>query len=382
MPHPIQSLIGAANTALGIAEDIGGFLAGPQPSDAGGRALQAAGRSACRSWANLPAWVTLSPNGGYLGMTRACTPYLDGEGFTPPVLPPGVRGGQCPTAYQVDGFVRATDADGVVVVETPINNTGIGPFAIREESTPSFRGLTLEDSTPANIANIGSSDLTLTLAIEPVFTRLDGGPDDCGDGTGTMPGTNPPPNPVYPPGQEPVIDPDGGVRIPIPPIPNPFDPSNPIVPPPIYIPPPADEFPDSPPPTNPDGEPGSPDNVRPPAGGGTGGEDGENVDFDEPPQGSVWVGAAITLTVDSRYGNIAGTGTGNTVYPRVLGNTSLICDNVRTTSERMLSRFHTIVRPTTALEVTGVFVSAIPGVTYSVRPIAQTQCSDVECDED
>jgi hypothetical protein len=89
----------------------------------------------------------------------------------------------------------------------------------------------------------------------------------------------------------------------------------------------------------------------------------------------------VQATVDSRLGNIPGTGPAQTVYPTVIGNASLIYTGARGTNERLESASTLLARATTALVLTGCRVQAQPGVNLTVRPISALTCPENPCEE-
>jgi hypothetical protein len=89
----------------------------------------------------------------------------------------------------------------------------------------------------------------------------------------------------------------------------------------------------------------------------------------------------VQATVDSRLGNIPGTGPEQTVYPTVIGNASLIYTGGRGTNERLESSSTLLTRQTTALVLTGCRVQAQPGVSLTVKPISAMTCPENPCEE-
>lgn len=322
-----------------------------------------------------------------------CQPHWDENNEDGPVNPgPPFIGGQCTARYQFNATVIVPG-----VGTAGVARTIVGPL---QSVTVRARGQTTEmvfvcrTVGPTGCGGSGGTTTPVQTIVQllPVpwepgtaigtvtLTPCPGQPNNCGNPPDAplTPGPNPPPNPGPQPGPEPTDDPDGG-PIPIIPIP-PFD--DPTFGPQPFEPGDAGAGGEPQPPAPPaggDGLPGSPDSVEQPAG--STGDDGEGEDFDfgEPPEGKIWVGAIVEATVPSSFGNIPGTGPGNTVYPYVIGNASLIYSGGRGSSSRMRSRFHEMFRPVTALEVTGARVQCRPSVIATVRPVSATICPENTC---
>lgn len=359
---------------IGVQESIGEFIRnGPSTGLPG--YVRDQYRDRCDQFANLPGWAQVLGNGTTGTMDRICTPYWDDGGFDGPEIgPPPFPGGQC---------------EGVIYTVTLQNNSTSGPFgAPQTRSGPgpvvgAFVTITLAPSTGVagiEFANGKVNTLSGGSVAAPTIlgvVRQDGQPDLCGDPPAPIvPGPNPPPDPGPTPGPEPTTDPDDPTGPPLIPIPPYVDP--------IYGPTPIVA------PTDGggaggtgggDGLPGDPDAIADSVGGAGGGEDGEDINFGQPPDGKIWVGALVQATVDSRLGNIPGTGPAQTVYPAVIGNASLIYTGGRGTNERLESSSTLIVRATTALVLTGCRAQAQPGVNLTVKPISATTCPDNPCEE-
>jgi hypothetical protein len=333
-------------------------------------------RDRCNQFANLPGWAQVLGNGTSGTMDRICTPYWDDNGWDGPVAePPPFEGGQCAgDSYRV----RVQNQTVEVSLFGPEQNTfGIGPVLGTYKDIDGFvgrAGVLYANGKKQTIS--GPAADVLEPSIVSVVNQTNAA-DDCGSLPSTpRPGPNPPPDPGPTPGPEPTTDPDNPTGAPLLPIPPYVDP--------IYGPTPIVA------PTDGggaggtgggDGLPGDPDAIADSAGGAAGGADGEDVNFGEPPDGKIWVGALVQATVDSRLGNIPGTGPQQTVYPTVIGNASLIYTGARGTNERLQAASTLLVRPTTALVLTGCRVQAQPGVNLTVRPISATTCPDNPCEE-
>lgn len=202
-----------------------------------------------------------------------CKPYWDSEGYDAPVSTLPFEGGQCE-----DGYTFVIKSQG---------NVGIGAdvFANRFTRGP-ITGFRVENVGGRTIGYVTSNSINVTScgAIPPaqgmmerqwfdvlerprevpftaeVLSVCPGGSNNCGDPDGVLgPGTNPPPTPTFPPGQEPGFDPDGQPFFFVPPV------DSPIGGDPIDVPEQTDPDPSSPiddTPTDP-GEPGDPEETVP-----------------------------------------------------------------------------------------------------------------------
>lgn len=409
MANPIKIITGL----IKVQEQVGEFIAnGPDTGLPGHVRNQY--RKRCDQFANLPTWVEVLGTGSAGTMRRMCTPYWDAGGFDgPEVAPPPFTGGQCAgVLYNISATVTATSPFTGAVFTTTSSVARAGPIQaviptalvnrsvctlpggasgfrtfsnIRLRITVTANGISAPAPSTVIPGDWGPSTCTLNPA-EPndlavltnlVITRADGLPDECGNLPDTVrPGPNPPPDPGPTPGPEPTTDPD-----------NPFGP--PLLPIPPYIDPvfgPTDIG--DPDPDGGgggagggDGLPGDPDAIADPAGSTGAGPDGADVDFGEPPEGRIWVAAIIEADVDSRLGNIPGTGPAQTVYPSVIGNGSLIYDGARGSNNRITSDSTVIARETTALVLTGCRLQAQPGVTLTVSPISALTCPENPCED-
>lgn len=353
-------------------------------------------RDRCDEFANAPQWAkNLNPI-GQLSFGRFCRPYWDAQGVDGPSQELPFEGGQCDAQiYLIQGeFETGPENDPTTSTRFfkawgPIGGfvDGVGAGGEGEGVGLISRG-NLGRTSPAYQCGVGFDPtlgpLQYRFAVNGgrnarIVSISPCGLDNCGDPPPELtPGPNPPVNPGPGPVGDPFDDPEGGPipEIPIPPFDDPVGGPTPIEP--------------APDPTggggggNPsggDGLPGDGDAVGDPAGGAAGGEDGEDVDFGEPPAGKVWVGALVECTVDPRLGNIPGTGPSNTVYPTAIANASLRYSTGYGTSRIIRSKWTELARPVTALVVEGCFVQAQPGVTASVRPISATICPDNPCEE-
>jgi hypothetical protein len=409
MANPIKIIKGL----IKVQEQVGDFIANGPDTGLPGH-VRDQYRNRCDQFANLPTWVKVLGTGSAGTMRRMCTPYWDAGGFDgPEVEPPPFTGGQCVGApYNVAATITTISPINGVVFTVNLNRTAVGPItqviggafstqSVCQVNSPgdglrnirdiNFR-LTVEGNgvfTFTQSGNIAGDWGLSTCTIGPVLpkdidvlsniviTRTDGLPDDCGNLPDTIrPGPNPPPDPGPTPGPDPTTDPD-----------NPFGP--PLLPIPPYIDPvfgPTDIGDPDPDggaggTAGGDGLPGDPDAIADPAGSTGAGPDGADVDFGDPPEGRIWVAAIIEADVDSRLGNIPGTGPAQTVYPSVIGNASLIYDGARGSNNRITSDSTVIARETTALVLTGCRLQAQPGVTLTVSPISALTCPENPCEE-
>ena len=365
-------------------EGIWGDFIQNGPSDGIGGWVRDKYRDRCNQFANLPGWAQALSKPVAGSLARACQPYWDDQGTDGPITAPSFTGGQCPVLYTLtysyntiltDGTLRQPPTQRTQLVQGPVTN-------FRGEGLPEFQSITVQNPAGQTVTMIEGSCAQGCFANPTIVSlvRQDGLPDDCGDEeTELQPGPNPPPDPGPLPGPEPTDDPRnpfGPPLVPIPPFLDPIYGPTPIV---------GDPDPTGPPgggaPSGGDGLPGDPDAVGDEAGGAAGGEGGEDVDFGEPPEGAIWVGALVQAVVDSRLGNIPGTGPPQTVYPTVIGNASLIYTGARGTNERLESASTLLARATTALVLTGCRVQAQPGVDLTVRPISALTCPENPCEE-
>lgn len=353
-------------------------------------------RHRCNELANVPAWARALGGLAFGSASRICQPYWQDQGVDGPVLAPPFTGGQCEERYrfEVTGTLPTGVTSGGVCVGTQnftVTSSVWGPILGFSNGPGNCTGgpgggtFTLRCTCfGAGGAQRSPTAVTINVA-QPAYTAtvqnirlVSGDPDDCGDPPSIpQPGPNPPTDPGPLPGPEPTDDPEGGPFpvIPIPPYEDPVGGPTPIEPPPDTTGSGGGN------PAGGDGLPGEDDSVGGGAGGATGGEDGEDVEFGAPPIGKVWVGALIECTVDSRLGNIPGTGPQNTVYPTAIANASLRYSIGYGKSQIIRSKWTDLVRPVTSLIVEGCFVQAQPGVSASVRPISASICPENPCED-
>lgn len=352
-------------------------------------------RDVCDNYANAPQWATgileASPVTGIplAGLNLGCKPWWDSQGKDGPSLPFQYLGGQCSTGYSL--AYDYTDANGNTATQTsPALQGPLGAIRTEEITNLSgdFSGLlrVFIDTAVGEVlaVNVGGAGNPRTDRNYRV-TRLDGLADDCGNGPRVIePGDNPPDDPGDDPDRRPFIDIDGNIVIPVIPI---FVDVN---------------LPDIEVPTDFNFEPelaldigigeggGSSGDGQPSDGlgegepiDGNGGEpsdgDGEDIDFGEPPEGRVWVGAFLQVLSSPGVGNIPGSGPENRAYPRVVGNFSLTYGSLRGKAHRVESQWTELFRPSTTLEVTGSRVNLLRGFRYRVSPISAPTCPENPC---
>lgn len=366
---PIEAAIGAVDATLGIAEDIGSFLAAPTPPGPAAAAIQAAGQRACRSWGNVPPWFRATQAISSITMDLACGPYLSDNGWEPPEPGLGVPGGQCPTLYEVTWettFEGPDDDDEPTVVQGG-PETKVGPISLDGGTLPN--GAPFVQLVDGNGSGFGrattSASAPRSISIEPSFQRLDGEPDDCGDSLPLEPAPNPPPNDApYPPGDPntPTVGPDGGIRIPVPPLPNPFGPNLPDIQlPDIQIPAPGSDEGGDPP--GQDGEP------TPPQPGGGGGGEADTPPDEELPEGREWFAVLVRLTeVPQNFGEIVGSDPWR-IFPRTVGNVRPLFrvggQSTQGTAQDIRSVCTLLTIPADSVTFEGVNVNLLPGATYT-----------------
>lgn len=371
-----MSAIQTIRTTVNSLDEIAGLIATPPTDRPIAGAIGNTGRRVCDAYGNvkLAGSLLFGPTNSVINLV--CKPYFDQEGYDPPVPEaPPFEGGQCPTNYLVTYFLPIGQI-------TKFQQTLLGPIGevviqrINSQFVtvcfPTGNGLVCS-ATAVSLFPSQEAEAQTTVA------RTDGQPDNCGNlPSDLVPGPNPPPDPgPFPPGQEPGVDPTGQPFFYVPDIEIPgLDP----------IPLDDDPLGDGPqkpaPPAGGDGMPGDPDAIGDEAGEVTGGEDGENIDFGEPPDGRIWVGCIVETLTGSGIGNIPGTGPLSTVWPSVRANVALRYPSRYGTSQRINSKFHEVFRPNTSLVVEGCFLQVQPGSTSKVFPISALKCPDNPCGDE
>jgi len=374
---------------LDVEKKIGSFIKGDVGGDSAiANHFRDQYRARCEEFSNAPGWLQNFPGfkaAGTIG--RICKPYLDDNQWDSPALEPPFTGGQCPVQYAVSwttisptfsggegGFTftssRSCSDPGFLAAFGPIKGTTY----IGDENGWSW-GLECRDQfgNPQRIVSAGG----VIPAGEDIVDRgssfitslsICDGTDDCGDPEpAPVPGPNPAPlpDPIRLPEDEPrpnPRNPDGLPDIPVDPFPDPFGgPSFPALP---------DGF----------GFGGG----RSGGGGAGRGFDpienndetgGQDEDFDDPPEGEVWVGAYLELTqVPGNITTVPGTGPENGAYFRIVGNFSIYSDSessrLYSDSVQVRNRWTKFIGNPQGLPVSGARVSVLPGVRYRVIPVS------------
>ncbi len=362
-----------------IFDDLADTIANPPSGAPLKQAIGNTGQKLCDFIGAAPIIAQNALGPAFPASRLLCKPYWDGEGYDgPEVGDPPYEGGQCADTYQVYATVDGTDIN--VGGQSPRNLAGPLGGVTRVETVI---GSPFPDTTRYQFIFSGPNDgpeTTVRASFNPdVSFRnagiVGGAPDNCGDPPPVepfKPGQNPPPLPTgFEPGVDFGTDPiTGQPFFFVPPIEDPLDPDGPGI---DFDPEEPGTYP-GPPEANPSG---GEEGIGPGAGvGGGAGGTGDDVDFGEPPEGRVWVGAIAHFVAPSSYGNISGTGPGNTVYPRVVGNLSLIFDNVRGQAAQVRSEWFDLMRPSDALPVTGARANKLPGVECTVYPISAPICPE------
>ena len=385
--------LGIIQGILDVEEKIGSFIKG----DVGGDSaivnhFRDQYRARCEELSNAPEWLQ-----GFIGLgaggaiSRVCKPYLDDNQWDLPELEPPFTGGQCAgKVYQVNwSGVGPSGTFAGQFCSGSTSRSGGGRFfgPITLLSAPDRTCAENPDGTPAardygwqHFGNRGAQsspsaspqvNYTSRLFQPPVFTVVwddDGPEEDCGDPEPVpVPGPNPAPmpDPVRLPGDEPrpnPRNPDGLPDIPVDPFPDPIGgPGFPALP---------DGF----------GFGGGK------SGGGGAGRSfdpienndetgGQDEDFDDPPEGEVWVGAYLELTqVPGNITTVPGTGPENGAYFRIVGNFSIYSDSessrLYSDSVQVRNRWTKFIGNPQGLPVTGARVRVLPGVRYRVIPVS------------
>lgn len=402
---PKSVLDALVNTENAIADFIAN---GPSTGIAGH--IRDGYRNRCNQFANAPAWAQALGNGPTGTLGRICQPWYDAQGKDGPTInTPAFTGGQCAVQYvyrltsatvQRQGCPSPTFSQTVTglpvdvgPVTGPITNvegraTDENIFFCASRGVNHFTTarLFLEGASGSASVVLGPGDSQADV-IGVTFTgslvRVDGLPDNCGNPPETLePGADPPTDPGPTDGPEPTDDPNnpfGPPLLPIPPYDDPLGGPTPIEGPDgISNPIGPDDLPGST-----EAQPGGPENIGDPiAVEPAPGEQGEQTDFGTPPAGQVWVGALLRFEFPEELGSIPGTFPTNTVIPRTIGNASLVFGGGRGTAFPIRSASFDVFRPSPALEVQGVYVNVLPGITYTVSPVSIAKCPENLCAED
>jgi len=386
--------LGIIQGLLDVENTIGDFIKGDVGGDSAiANHFRDQYRARCEEFSNAPGWLQ-----GFVGLgaggaiSRICKPYLDDNQWDSPAVDVPFAGGQCLcTEYRVE--IKTTYVDQAATGSPPVVATAVrrcrGPVfsvvpTLRAPVTGAVYDWTITanrvggpvsvavcqpegtvDSGSGTVGNGYAEGTTPTVEIDvsPVS-----GPDDCGDPEPVpVPGPNPAPlpDPIRLPGDEPrpnPRNPDGLPDIPVDPFPDPiFGPGFPALP---------DGF----------GFGGG----RSGGGGAGRGFDpienndetgGQDEDFDDPPEGEVWVGAYLELTqVPGNITTVPGTGPENGAYFRIVGNFSIYSDSessrLYSDSVQVRNQWTKFIGNPQGLPVSGARVSVLPGVRYRVIPVS------------
>ena len=387
MAVQLQAAWEAAQQVYETEVGIGDFVSGPTPTNPVAAGIQNRLRQGCQN-------LSANPNRGLGGLAGAadvkavmgtfCGPYWASQNYDAPTAASPFSGGQCQgVSYRI--FITVISSGGQVLLgpgapaENP-NRSGmnswtgpIGGIRIKRRNDNPQRW------TWAITANGVEIDGTTSIPEEPrsasitSVVRTDGSADNCGS-----------PDPVTVPGPNPA--PDNGEAAD-------FDvdiDNNVILPDEVISTPFGDFFLSelvegilgtltkgggS------DIDPrllgnGNPQLDAPQSENGNDGQGGGDEDFGEPPEGRVCIGGIVEVVGgDELYGNIAGSGPENKVYPRVIGNASLKLEGdnsgiIRGTAEQIRSGWTSIFTASPGLKVTGLRVSVLPQIRYVVYPVS------------
>jgi len=373
---------------LEVEEKIGSFIKGDIGGDSAiANHFRDQYRARCEEFSNAPGWLQNFPGfkaAGTIG--RICKPYLDDNEWDLPVPDAPFQGGQCEVEYTVVVQASAqrifnSNTCESVADSGPRQVTVMGP--IQSISFPQDASNPCNNGSPTERRRLLVVGSTSGLSSQyfnapmvpgsfspgaPQITRTDGQSDTCGD-----------PDPVPTPGPNPAPMPDP-IRLPgDEPRPNPRNPDGlPDIP--------VDPFPD---PIGGPGFPALPDGFGfggGKSGGGGAGRSfdpienndetgGQDEDFDDPPEGEVWVGAYLELTqVPGNITTVPGTGPENGAYFRIVGNFSIYSDSessrLYSDSVQVRNRWTKFIGNPQGLPVSGARVRVLPGVRYKVIPVS------------
>lgn len=385
MAVELTSAIEAVEAVAGAAEGISNFVAGPTPTNPALAGVQSAARKGCDNLSASPVRNVLKLGAGTAnGMATLCGAYWDQQGYDAPVTEVPFSGGQCPgVSYYVTAQLAfrnlstgVTTAPALIRSAINQNRNVPGPvqgvFVLQQfpnQSRIQWRGT----GNQGDMINASGNSIVFDptqqeaiisgIAVSPVG-------DGCGD-----------PDPVTRPGLNPA--PDNGEQADFD-----VDIDNNVLLPDEIISTPFGDFLLSDlvegilgTLTKSDIDPrllgnGEPQLDAPQSENGNDGQGGGDEDFGEPPEGRIWIGGVVEVVGgDELYGNIAGSGPENKVYPRVIGNASLKLEGdnsgiIRGTAEQIRSGWTSIFVPSPGLKVTGLRVSVLPQVRYVVYPVS------------
>lgn len=354
IPNPLDVVTGG----IDAFDNLAGWIANPPADKPLAAAIGRSGQLVCDFYGATPNPARLIFGTANPAIGLLCKPYYANNGYDGPVPgSPPFTGGQCSTTY----IARYNDGTGIAAIPpggitgpiTEFFQTLLTPLGSGPGGTAVFR-VTCKNASgqiQTDVGTFNAAGFVLSLV------RADSGSDNCGNppGGAPVPGANPPPTPpAFPSGEEPGVDPDG----------QPF----------FFVPPIEPEIPgDDPVPVPAPTEPGGDSPSEPPADGGEeegvgSGDEGGDTPFDEPPEGERWVGCCVTLDFEESRVGVIPASLPDPVYPRVVGNARLLFGGGGTdTPVRITSRNFCLWEPVRGLSPTGVRVSLLPDISYTVR---------------
>jgi hypothetical protein len=372
--------IAIIETLSGISEGLGEWVAGPTPDNGIAAAIQQRYRDQCDAYSNAPGWMKAFSTPSRVTMSNICDPWLESQGSGGPVLEVPFSGGQCSTIYRVFLTVRRVSDDVVVIgpdtaAQNPSqNNQNAWPgpiqavFARRNPSNPSRWGWAVTDATGETFGTLSVSSEVYVAGV--TLERLDGQPDNCGDPPGEpAPNPNPRPDPGLDPEDEPFEDPEGRPITPMPGIENPW--GDPIQLPNFPLP---DLFGE-------DEGSGNNPNVGPPVEPGTeqtgDGVNGEDDDFPEPPDGSIYVGFIVKMSDQGVSEGLQVNSPPEPIYRATTGNYRAIYEvdgnKVYSTPKRIEAETSVYWLDLPGLTLTGARVNVPSNDSYTVTPLYQAE---------
>jgi hypothetical protein len=250
-------------------DDLADTIANPPADKPLRQAIGQSGRLYCDFVGSSPGEAILPWTGQGLVAPLLCKPYWDSQGYDAPVSTPPFTGGQCADGYE---FVIKSQGNASPLADVFANSFTRGPITGWRVENVGGRTKGYVTSNSIKAASCGAIPAAQGSAERLWFDVLErsrevpftaqvlsvcpGGSNNCGDPDGVLePGTNPPPTPTFPPGEEPGFEPDGQPFFFVPPIDSPIG-GDPIPVPPQPEPDPGPPGDDTP--TNP-GEAGDPE---------------------------------------------------------------------------------------------------------------------------
>lgn len=387
MAVQLQAAWEAAQQVYDTAVGIGEFVAGPTPSNPVAAGIQNRLQQGCQN-------LSANPNRGLGGLAGAadvkavmgtfCGPYWASQNYSAPVTAPPFSGGQCSgTSYYVSLTATVVRTIGTFTVPMFIPSTDrlAGPIAGFRASVGS-QLVTFQMFNAAGQSKLlrfsstgGTAEYSSSSFISVSFDDIQILPStpSCGNPPAvTEPGANPAPDNGEAADFD--IDVDNNVILPDEIISTPFGD--------FFLSDLVEGILGTL--TGGDGSDidprllgnGEPQLDAPQSENGNDGQGGGDEDFGEPPEGRIWIGGVVEIIGgDDLYGNIAGSGPENKVYPRVIGNASLKLEGdnsgiIRGTAEQIRSGWTSVFTANPGLKVTGLRVSVLPQIRYVVYPVS------------